>query len=148
MGFDDDIEWIRGNISRWLTEEEYYSKAIFSSDLLGLYHFETVDEIYCWPINSREGYIQQGKFGDKENPLNWALIYRYDPDGSKRVLMNIGDLLVHVPLRERLKWKKYFIGLETDFKNLDKILFCDLLVPEEKDYFLQFWKERINKSSD
>lgn len=142
MGFDDDIEWIRGNISRWLSEEEYYSKAIFSSDLLGLYHFVTEDEIYCWPINSKEGYIQQGKFRDKENPVNWALIYRYDPDGSKRVLMNIGDLLVHVPLRERLKWKKYFIGLEMDFKNLDKILFCDLRIPEEKDYFLQFWKER------
>jgi hypothetical protein len=29
-----------------------------------------------------------------------------------------------------------------DFKNLDRILFCDLRVPEERDYFLQFWKER------
>ena len=142
MGFDDDIEWVRGNISRWLTEQEYYSKAIFSSDLLSLYHFLTEDGIYCWPINSREGYIQHGSFGDKENPLSWVLIYQYDPDGSKRVLMNIGDLLVHVPFRERLKWKKYFIGLEMDFKNLDRILFCDLRVPEQRDYFLQFWKER------
>lgn len=147
MDFDSELERIRAIIHVLLTDQEYYCNAIFSSDLLSLYDFMTEDGIYSWPINGREGYIQQGKFKDKENPISWALIYRYDPDGAKKILMKVGDLLMHVPFRQRLEWKKYFVGLETEFKNADNLLFCDLRISEERDNFVQFWQERISKSS-
>ncbi len=147
MDIDSELEQVQIQIPTLLTDQEYYSNAIFSSDLLGLYDFMTLDGIYCWRINGRDGYIQQGKFKDKENPISWAIIYQHDSDGAKKILMNLGDLLVHVPFRKRLEWKEYFVGLETEFKNAHKLLFCDLLIPEERDYFVRFWKERINKSS-
>ncbi len=46
---------LKVTIPTLLTDQEYYSNAIFSTDLLSLYHFMTEDEIYCCPINGREG---------------------------------------------------------------------------------------------
>lgn len=149
MDFEQELKQIQTNIPNLLTEQEYYTKVVFSSDLLSLYDFVNEDEIFCWPTNSREGYIQQGKFADKENPISWALIYRYryDLDDTKKIVMNVGDLLVQVPFRQRLEWKKYFIGLATELKSVNRVLFCDLRIPEERDYFVEFWKERSDNSS-
>jgi hypothetical protein len=138
---DQELDDIQANIAKILTEKRYYFKALFRPSLVNLYHTVTDDGIYCWPINTSEGYIQQGKFGDKENPISWALVYRYDPTQTETIMMNIGDLLVHVPFRERLKWKQYFLGLQPDFKDLDKILFCNFRIPEQRDFFVQFWKD-------
>ena len=110
--------------------------------MLSIYHNVTGEEVYCWPINGLEGYIQKGKFADNEHPISWVVIYRYDVNDPRRILMNIGDLLVHVPFIERLRWKEYFIGLEPELKGLDKILFCDLRITEQRNYFLQYWKDK------
>jgi hypothetical protein len=58
--------------------------------------------------------------------------------------MNFGDLLVHVPYTERLKWKKYLLKVELE--NLTKLLFYDLKIPKERDSYVQFWKERTKHS--
>jgi hypothetical protein len=92
-------EQIRINIPNLLAGEEYFTKAIFSSDLFSLYDFVNEDEIFCWPTNSSEGIIQQGKFADKENPISWVLIYRIPAD-PRKLVMNVGDFLVHVPFKE------------------------------------------------
>ena len=100
--------------------------------------------IYYWPINDREGYIQKGEFKNKETTLSWAIIYRHYTKNKKKIIMNFGDLLVHVPYTERLKWKKYLVKVELE--NLTKLLFYDLNIPEERDSYVKFWKERTKHS--
>ena len=58
--------------------------------------------------------------------------------------MNFGDLLVHVPHTERLKWKKYLVKMELE--TMTKLLFYDLKVPRERNSYVQFWKERTEHS--
>ena len=92
--------------------------------------------IYFWPINDREGIIQKGDFIIKETTLSWAIIYRRYAKNKRKIIMNFGDLLVHVPYTERLKWKKYL--LEVELENLTNLLFYDLKIPKERDSYVQF----------
>jgi hypothetical protein len=75
---------------------------------------------------------------------SWAIIYRRYAKNKRKSIMNFGDLLVHVPYTERLKWKKYL--LEVELENLTKLLFYDLKIPKERDSYVQFWKERTKHS--
>ena len=74
--------------------------------LLDLYMGAIDARIYYWPINDREGYTQKGEYKNKEKTLSWAIIYRHYAKNKRKIIMNLGDLLVHVPCTERLKWKK------------------------------------------
>lgn len=145
MTFDQELDEIQVNLSHYLTKTEYYSKVIFTSDLLFDLSLGAIDaRIYYWPINEREGYIQKGEFKNKDTTFSWAIIYRHYPKDKKKTIMNFGDLLVHVPNKERLKWKKYVLKAELD--NLIKLLFYDLKIPDERDSYVQFWKERMKNS--
>ena len=141
MDFDRELDEIQVNLSHYLTKREYY----FTSDLLFDLYMGAIDaRIYYWPINDREGYIQKGEFKNKETTLSWAIIYRHYTKNKKKSIMNFGDLLVHIPYTERLKWKKYLVKVE--LKNLTKLLFYDLKIPEERDSYVKFWKERTKHS--
>jgi len=145
MDFDRELDEIQVNLSHYLTKREYYSKVIFTSDLLFDLYMGAIDaRIYYWPINDREGIIQKGDFKNKETTLSWAIIYRRYAKNKRKSIMNFGDLLVHVPYTERLKWKKYLVKVELE--NLTKLLFYDLKIPEERDSYVQFWKERTKHS--
>ena len=145
MDFDRELDEIQVNLSHYLTKREYYSKVIFTSDLLFDLYMGAIDaRIYYWPINDREGIIQKGDFKIKETTLSWAIIYRRYAKNKRKSIMNFGDLLVHVPYTERLKWKKYLVKVELE--NLTKLLFYDLKIPEERDSYVQFWKERTKHS--
>ena len=145
MDFDRELDEIQVNLSHYLTKREYYSKVVFTSDLLFDLYMGAIDaRIYYWPINDREGYIQKGEFKNKETTLSWAIIYRHYTKNKKKSIMNFGDLLVHVPYTERLKWKKYLVKVELE--NLTKLLFYDLKIPKERDFYVQLWKERTKHS--
>jgi hypothetical protein len=142
--FDYELEKIHANISSCLSHEEYFAGVIFDSKLVyDLLLAGKINETYCWQINTREGYIQEGKFGDKHNYLKWTWIYRHITDDPTKVRMNLGDLLVLVPL---LQWKKYFVAL--DFGNQSQtiraeILFANLKEAGERLVYLRYWEERI-----
>ncbi len=91
---------------------------------------------------TEKGLIQQGQFTNKDSTA-WAIIYRHYAKDKMKMVTNLGDLLIHVPNRERLKWKKYFIRAELD--SLAKLLFYDLKIPEERASYVHFWKERFDK---
>ena len=147
MDFDRELDEIQVNLSHYLTKREYYSKVIFTSDLLFDLYMGAIDaRIYYWPINDREGIIQKGDFKNKETTLSWAIIYRRYAKNKRKSIMNFGDLLVHVPYTERLKWKKYLLKVEWELENLTKLLFYDLKIPKERDSYVQFWKERTKCS--
>src|ERR671930_1439043 len=80
-----------------LTEEEYFDKVIFDKELLYTYRF------FHWIINDKQGYIQNGEF--KEN-FKWALIYEKAKEDT--IAFNFGDLLVYLPVNERLEWRQFF----------------------------------------
>jgi hypothetical protein len=86
-----------------LTEEEYFDEVIFDRALLYTFQF------FHWIINDKQGYIQNGEF--KEKNFKWALIYERDKDNhDNAIAFNFGDLLVYVPVDERLKWKQFYQG--------------------------------------
>ena len=145
MDLDRELDEIQVNLSYYLTKREYYSNVIFTSDLLFDLYMGAIDaRIYYWPINDREGIIQKGDFKIKETTLSWAIIYRRYTKNKRKIIMNFGDLLVHVPYTERLEWKKYLVKVELE--NLTKLLFYDLKIPKERDSYVQFWKERTKHS--
>ena len=145
MDLDRELDEIQVNLSYYLTKREYYSNVIFTSDLLFDLYMGAIDaRIYYWAINDREGIIQKGDFKIKETTLSWAIIYRRYAKNKMKIIMNFGDLLVHVPYTERLKWKKYLVKVELE--NLTKLLFYDLKIPKERDSYVQFWKERTKHS--
>jgi hypothetical protein len=62
-----------------LTDVEYFSKVGFDDHLLSTFNIYEKDGTYYWPINSRQGYIQKGRFRppdpEKEARLEWAIVY-------------------------------------------------------------------------
>ena len=145
MDFDRELDEIQVKLSHYLTKKEYYSKVILTSDLLFDLYMGAIDaRIYYWPTNDREGYIQKGEYKNKEKTLSWAIIYRHYAKNKRKIIMNFGDLLVHIPCTERLKWKKYLVKVELE--NLTKLLFYDLKIPKERNSYVQFWKERTKRS--
>jgi hypothetical protein len=81
MYYDD--EGIFHDLIGILTDEEYFSKVGFDQRLLSIFDLFEKDGTYFWPINSRQGYIQRGRFRP-DNPeigrLEWAIIYEYNMD--------------------------------------------------------------------
>ena len=71
MDFDRELDKIQVNLSHYLTKREYYSKVIFTSDLLFDLYMGAIDaRIYYWPINDREGIIQKVIIVDNSRILN------------------------------------------------------------------------------
>jgi hypothetical protein len=118
-----------------LREEEYFRKVLFDKELLLAFGF------FHWIINNKQGYIQNGEFKDN---FEWAMIYeKYNKDGT--IAFNFGDLLVYVPSNERLKWKKFYKGINFQIDNVaDKLLFFS---ENDEDFEIvkNYLAERIEK---
>ena len=119
-----------------LTEEEYFGKVLFDNALLYTSRF------FHWIINDKQGHIQNGEF--KEN-FQWALIYERDKDDHNAISFNFGDLLVYVPVDERLKWKEFYRGTDVQIDNADKLLllFFDKYNDQDSDLVHKYWAKRI-----
>jgi hypothetical protein len=120
-----------------LREEEYFGNVLFDKELLhhaiGFSH---------WVINNKQGYIQNGNFKDN---FEWAMTYeKYDKDkDDTTIAFNFGDLLVYVPSNERLKWKKFYKGINFQTDNVaDKLLFFS---ENDEDFKIvkNYWAKRI-----
>ena len=121
-----------------LSEEEYFGKVLFDKELLQTFGF------FHWIINNKQGYIQNGEFKDN---FKWAIIYeKYNKDNDDdTIAFNFGDLLVYVPSNERLKWKKFYKGINFQIDNVaDKLIFFS---DNNEDFEIvkNYWAERIEK---
>jgi hypothetical protein len=107
-----------------LTEQEYFGKVLFDNALL-----QPSFRVFHWISNNKQGYIQNGDF--KEKNFKWALIYEKKPDGA--VAFNFGDLLVYVPVDQRLEWKKFYKGTDVQIDYADKLLFFDFETTQDRE---------------
>jgi hypothetical protein len=134
-----------------LTEEEYFDKVIFDQELL-----QPFSHFFHWIINDKQGYIQNGEF--KEN-FKWALIYERvkndDDNGNDDAFaFNFGDLLVYLPVNERLEWKQFFQRTDINIDRQDKLLllFYDDKNNNDHDSDLElvgkYWASRIENLQD
>lgn len=122
-----------------LTDDEYFDKVLFDKALVQATRF------FHWVINNRQGYIQMGEF--RKN-LEWALVYERhkDENGNEHaVAFNLGDLLIYVPLDERLKWKQFFQRADINIDYGDKLLllFFDKNNDQESSLVQKYWAKRI-----
>ena len=120
-----------------LVEDEYFDKVIFDRGLLYTFQF------FHWIINDKQGYIQNGEF--KEN-FKWAIIYERTKDNNDNAIaFNFGDLLVYVPVDERLKWKQFYQRTNTKIDYGDKLLllFFDNDNDQESGLVRKYWAKRI-----
>lgn len=125
-----------------LTEEEYFDKVIFDRALLYTFQF------FHWIINDKQGYIQNGEF--KKN-FNWALIYERTKDKEDNAIaFNFGDLLVYVPVDERLKWKQFYNDTDIKIDRQDKLLllFYDKDTDDDSELVSKYWTSRIENSEE
>jgi hypothetical protein len=104
--------------AQWiLTKEEYFAKVLF-----------------------REGILQS----IENSGFKLDLPYEINKDDS--VAFNFGDLLTHVPILERLKWKQFYKGVGTDIVPLDeayKLLFFVIDNIRELETVKRYWRKRI-----
>jgi hypothetical protein len=128
MGFDDmdHDDSIFHDIVGVLTDEEYFSKVGFDQRLLSISNLFEKDGTYYWPINSRHRYIQRGRF-KPENPeetgrLERAIICEQQVDTPAMIFINFGDLLAHIPVVERRKWKEHFREIRSPPQYAEKLL--------------------------
>ena len=125
-----------------LTEEEYFDKVIFDEELLYNFRF------FHWLINNKQGYIQNGEF--KVN-FKWALIYERDKkDNDNAIAFNFGDLLVYLPVNERLEWKQFFKRVDINIDRQDKLqlLFYDKNNDHDVKVVDKYWNTRIENLQD
>jgi hypothetical protein len=104
--------------AQWiLTKEEYFAKVLF-----------------------REGILQSVE----NSEFKLDIPYEINKDGL--VAFNFGDLLTHVSILERLKWKQFYKGIGTDVVKIDeayKLLFFDIENTRELQTVKDYWKKRI-----
>jgi hypothetical protein len=125
-----------------LSEEEYFDKVI--SDRALLYTFQ----FFHWIINDKQGYIQNSEFKEK---FNWALIYERTKDKQDNAIaFNFGDLLVYVPVDERLKWKQFYRDADIKINIQDKLLllFYDKDNDHDSELVSKYWNSRIENSEE
>jgi hypothetical protein len=122
-----------------LAEEEYFDKVLFDKALLQTTRF------FHWIINSKQGYVHNGEF---EENFKWALIYertKGNDDNDNAIAFNFGDLLVYVPLDERLMWKQFYKDADIKIDRPDKLhlLFYDKNNDHDSDLVSKYWNSRI-----
>jgi hypothetical protein len=144
MDHDDDVFH---DIVGVLTDEEYFSKVGFDQRLLSIFSLFEKDGTYYWPINSRQGYIQRGRFRP-ENPeetgrLEWAIIYEQQVDTPGMIFINFGDLLAYIPVVERRKWKEHFREIRSAPRYAEKLLFFEN--EEDLQDVMDDWKRRVQE---
>lgn len=134
--------------SEVLTDEEYFSKVGFKEDLLSTFNMYEKDGTYCWPINSRQGYIQKGRFrpdiNDKTGRLEWAIIYERYPETPNTIYVNFGDLLAYISVVDRRRWKEHFKAIRAPPAHAEKLLFFEN--DEELKVIEEYWNGRIDDS--
>ena len=132
-----------------LTDVEYFSKVGFDDRLLSTFNIYEKDGTYYWPINSRQGYIQEGRFRpqdlDKETRLEWAIIYERYADAPGTIFINFGDLLLYIPVVDRRRWKEHFKEIRFPPGNAEKLLFYEN-EKELKDVF-EDWNKHAEGSN-
>jgi hypothetical protein len=115
-----------------------YDKVIFDGALLYTFQF------FHWIINNKQGYIQNGEF--KEKNFKWDLIYEPTKDNEDNAIaFNFGDLLVYVPVDERLKWKEFYqrTNIKIDYGDKLLLLFFDNDNDQESSLVHKYWAKRI-----
>ena len=104
--------------AQWiLIKEEYFAKVLF-----------------------REGILQS----IENSKFKLDLPYEINKDGT--ISFNFGDLLTHVPILERLKWKQFYKGIGTDVVPIDeayKLLFFDIENTWELETVKGYWIKHI-----
>jgi hypothetical protein len=106
-----------------LTEKEYSTKVLFEEGLL-------------------ESVQQNSKF-------NIDLLPYDKSKGGATIAFSFGDLLTHVPIFERLKWKEFYKGIGTDvvvvqIDYADKLLFFDFENTHDLEVVQDYWQTRID----
>jgi hypothetical protein len=125
-----------------LTEEEYFDKVIFDQELL-----QPFSRFFHWIINDKQGYVQNGEF--KEKNFKWALIYERvkndDSNDDDAFAFNFGDLLVYLPVNERLEWKRFYqdTDIKIDYGDKLLLLFFDKNNDQESGLVSKYWAKRI-----
>jgi hypothetical protein len=122
-----------------LTEEEYFDKVLFDKALVQTTRF------FHWVINNRQGYIQKGEITKN---LEWALVYERikDSEGNDTsIAFNFGDLIIYIPLDERLKWRQFYqdTDIKIDYGDKVLLLFFDKNNDQESGLVRKYWAKRI-----
>jgi hypothetical protein len=120
MSFDDDDSYFRDDgcfidAPYVLTKEEYSAKVLFD---------------------------ERGLLQSIQNNFDY-LSYEKNKDGT--IAFNLGDLLTHVPIFERLKWKVFYQGIEDvqmDYA-CNKLLFFDFQNASELEIVRDYWQARV-----
>ena len=99
-----------------LTKEEYSAKVLFDEGLL-----QSIE-------NSR---------------FSIDLSYERNIDGAT-LAFNFGDLLTHVPIFERLKWKPFYQDIDIKIDYGDKLLFFDFENTHDLEVVQDYWQTRID----
>ena len=131
-----------------LTDEQYFSKVEFDEHLLSTFNLYERDGTYYWPINSKQGYIQKGRFRPsdprKEEKLEWAIVYERKPEMPGTIFVNFGDLLLYIPVIDRRRWKKYFRKIASPPKYAEALLFFE--DQDELNAVKEYW-HRLGEES-
>jgi hypothetical protein len=112
-----------------LSKEEYNTKILFD----------------------KEGLLQVQEL---DSSLLHELTAAVDQDESSGlVAFHFGDLLVHVPLLFRIKWKPFYRGMKTEnisFNDnyFDKLLFFDFKSKQEAELASRYWQMRVDNYYD
>jgi hypothetical protein len=101
-----------------LTKEEYSAKALFDEGLLQS--------------------IQNSRFRI-DLPYERNMI-----DDGAAIAFNFGDLLTHVPIFERLKWKEFYRGTDVQIDIADKLLFFDFENTQDIETVKDYWQTRLD----
>src|SRR5919199_969456 len=76
-----------------------------------------------------------------------AAVAQQEDDSSGLVAFQFGDLLTHIPLSERVKWKEFYREMKTDVSfsdnHFDKLLFFDFKSKQEAELAHRYWNERV-----
>lgn len=131
--YDDNFR----NAAEILTEEEYFAKVGFDRKLLDSFNLLEPNGTYYWQQNHRQGYIEHGRFGQRDSPIQWSLPMEH---GGPIVLLNFGDLLIHLGREERIVWKKFFKSTTSKLENAVQLLFPES--QEDMRLSLEYWRSR------
>jgi hypothetical protein len=123
------------------SQEEYNTKAIF---------------------NNKKALFRQRLIFELGQALAYELLSEHQEYNNNAgydddiLALSFGDLLYHVPIAIRKNWKQYFVGVQTEKKeiyytihdnHLDKLLFSNFLNVDEANTAMQFWNKRVIEKS-
>jgi hypothetical protein len=115
-----------------LTKEEYSSKVLFNDEelLQSIANSEFKDIFFDLDLP-----YEKNKEEEEE-------------DGT--IAFNFGDLLTHVPILERLKWKQFYKGIRIDLQINEayKLLFFDIENTRELETVKDYWRKKCIENLD